>query len=154
VTVRRVTALNKGRKTAGIDKQVVVTDKQKVKLVQKLRLDGKALAIRQIYIDDKPGKREKQPLCIPTINDRAKQALYKLALEGEREARSEENSYESRLGQCCHDAIEAIFLSLRNNSKEKRYHKYVLDLDIFKCFDQIDHDYLINKLDTLPELKE
>ena len=138
VAVRRVTTLNKG-----------VTDLQKGKLVERLRLDGKALPIRRVYID-KPSKLEKRP----TVEDRAKQALCKLALEPEWEARFEANSYGSRPGRNCQDAVEAIFLALRKNSKEKNYHKYVLDADIEKCFDQIDHDYLLNKLGTLPEIEK
>jgi retron-type reverse transcriptase len=52
-----------------------------------------------------------------------------------------------------HDAIEAIQTNLRNHNGEKDYHKYILDADITKCFDQINHDYLLEKLDTLPEIK-
>jgi RNA-directed DNA polymerase len=152
VSVRRVTTLNKGRKTSGVDRKLYVTDIEKINLVKRLRLDGKALPLRRVYIP-KPGKLEKRPLGIPTVEDRAKQALCKLALEPEWEARFEANSYGFRPGRSCQDAIEAIFSSLRNNSHEKGYHKYVLDADISKCFDLIDHDYLLKKLDTLPEME-
>ena len=152
IAVRRVTTLNKGKKTPGIDRQIYVTDIEKVKLVKRLRLDGKGLPIRRAYIP-KPGKSEKRPLGITTVGDRAKQALCKLALEPEWEARFEINSYGSRPGRNCQDAMEAIFSSLRNHSKEEGYHKYVLDADIFKCFDQIDHTYLLKKLNTLPEME-
>ena len=152
IAVRQVTTLNKGKTTAGIDGQIYVTDIEKIKLVKRLRLDGKALPIRRTFIP-KPGKSEKRPLGIPTVGDRAKQALCKLALEPEWEARFESNSYGSRPGRTCQDAIEAIFSSLRNHSKEEGYHKYVLDADISKCFDQIDHTYLLKKLNTLPEME-
>jgi RNA-directed DNA polymerase len=152
IAVRRVTTLNKGKTTQGIDGQIYVTDIEKIKLVKRLRLDGKALPIRRVYIP-KPGKTEKRPLGIPTVGDRAKQALCKLALEPEWEARFEINSYGSRPGRNCQDAIEAIFTSLRNHSNDKGYHKYVLDADISKCFDQIDHTYLLKKLNTLPEME-
>ena len=152
VAVRRVTTLNKGKTTPGVDKQIFTTDLQKEKLVRKLRLDGKALPIRRVYID-KLGKAEKRPLGIPTVKDRAKQALCLLALEPEWEAKFETNSYGFRPGRCCHDAMEAIFLSLRNHSGENHYHKYILDADITKCFDQIDHEYLVEKLNTLPEME-
>jgi RNA-directed DNA polymerase len=152
VAVRRVTTLNKGKTTPGVEKQVFTTDLQKEKLVRKLRLDGKALPIRRVYID-KPGKAEKRSLGIPTIKDRAKQALCLLALEPEWEAKFETNSYGFRPGRCCHDAMEAIFLSLRNHSGENHYHKYILDADITKCFDQIDYEYLVEKLNTLPEME-
>lgn len=152
IAVRRVTTLNKGKTTPGIDGQIYVTDIEKIKLVKRLRLDGKALPIRRAYIP-KPGKTEKRPLGIPTVGDRAKQALCKLALEPEWEARFEINSYGSRPGRNCQDAMEAIFTSLRNHSNDKGYHKYVLDADISKCFDQIDHTYLLKKLNTLPEME-
>ena len=152
VSVRRVTTLNKGRKTKGVDGKIYVTDIEKSKLVKRLRLDGKALPLRRVYIP-KGGSTEKRPLSIPTIEDRAKQALCKLALEPEWEARFENNSYGFRPGRNCQDAIEAIFSCIRNNSNDKDYHKYVLDADISKCFDQIDHEYLLKKLNTLPELE-
>ena len=152
IAVRRVTTLNKGKTTPGIDGQIYVTDIEKIKLVKQLRLDGKALPIRRAYIP-KPGKIEKRPLGIPTVGDRAKQALCKLALEPEWESRFEINSYGSRPGRNCQDAMEAIFTSLRNHSNDKGYHKYVLDADISKCFDQIDHTYLLEKLNTLPEME-
>jgi RNA-directed DNA polymerase len=152
IAVRRVTTLNKGKTTPGIDGQIYVTDIEKIKLVKRLRLDGKALPIRRAYIP-KPGKTEKRPLGIPTVGDRAKQALCKLALEPEWEARFEINSYGSRPGRNFQDAMEAIFTSLRNHPNDKGYHKYVLDADISKCFDQIDHTYLLKKLNTLPEME-
>lgn len=148
VSVRRVTTLNKGKKTPGVDRQIFTTDLQKGKLIKRLRLDGKASPIRRVYVG-KPGKTG-----IPTIEDRAKQALCLLAIEPEWEARFETNSYGFRPGRCCHDAMEAIFLSLRNRTGSKVYHKYILDADIAKCFDQINHDYLIKKLNTLPEVEK
>jgi RNA-directed DNA polymerase len=152
LAVRRVTTLNKGKRTPGIDKKIFVTNEQKGKLVEKLRLNGKAMPIKRVYID-KPGKTEKRPLGIPVIEDRAKQALCTLALEPEWEARFEANSYGFRPGRNCHDAIEAIFSHLRNNSGEKGFHKYVLDADISKCFDKIDHNYLLTKMATIPEIE-
>jgi len=145
VAVRRVTTLNKGKKTPGVDKQVFVTDLQKGKLVKRLRLGGKP--IWRVWID-KLGKSE-----IPTVEDRAKQDLCKLALEPEWEARFEANSYGFRPTCNCHDAIEVINLSLQNNTGDKGHHKYVLDANITKCFDQIDHDYIVKKLGTLPEIE-
>ena len=76
-----------------------------------LKLDAKASPIRRVYIP-KPGKSEKRPLGIPTLLDRAKQALAKLALEPQWEARFESNSYGFRPGRSCHDAIGAILNSV------------------------------------------
>jgi RNA-directed DNA polymerase len=87
-------------------------------------------------------------LGIPTIHDRALQALVKLALEPEWEARFEPNSYGFRPGRSGHDAIEAIFLDIRKKPK------YVLDADIFKCFDKINHEALLRKINTFPTLRQ
>nr|QYB19245.1 putative reverse transcriptase [Climaconeis cf. scalaris]QYB19333.1 putative reverse transcriptase [Climaconeis cf. scalaris] len=152
VAVRRVTTLNNSKIIAGIEKRVFITDLQKEKLVRKLRLDGKALSIRHLSID-KTGKAEKCPLSISIAKDRAKEALCLLALEPEWEAKFEINSYGFRPGRCCHDVIETILLSLRNHSGENHYHKYILEGTISKWFDQIDHEYLVEKLNTLPEME-
>jgi len=81
------------------------------------------------------------------MNDRALQALVKLALEPEWEARFEPNSYGFRPGRSCHDAVGAIFLAIRQRAK------YVLDADIAKCFDRINHEALLRKLNTSPTLR-
>ena len=88
-----------------------------------------------------------RPLGIPTMEERAKQALLKLALEPQWEAKFENNTYGFRPAMSCHDAIEAIFLSI------KQQPKYILDADIAKCFDKIDHNKLLAKLETYPILK-
>jgi len=148
IAVQTVTTLNKGKRTAGIDKQKTTSSEEKLLLAKNLRLNGKANMIKRIWIP-KPGKTEKRPLGIPIIQDRAKQALCKLALEPEWEAKFEPNSYGFRPGRSSHDAIEAIFLNLRHNVD-----KYVYDADIRKCFDRIDHDALLSKLNTFPLMKE
>jgi RNA-directed DNA polymerase len=81
------------------------------------------------------------------MKDRALQALVKLALEPEWEARFEPNSYGFRPGRACHDAVAAIFDSIRYKAK------YVLDADIAKCFDRIDQRKLLNKLNTFPTMR-
>ncbi|MGH2413035.1 MAG: group II intron reverse transcriptase, partial [Microcystaceae cyanobacterium] len=83
----------------------------------------------------------------PTMNDRALQALVKLALEPEWEARFEPNSYGFRPGRSCHDAIGAIFNAIRYKPK------FVLDADLSKCFDCIDHKALLLKLKTFPTIR-
>lgn len=148
LAVRTVTTVNRGKNTAGVDKVKGLSGSQKVALAKKLRLNGKALPIRRVWIP-KPGKAEKRPLGIPTIHDRAKQALAKLALEPEWEAVFESNSYGFRPGRCSHDAIEAIFLAMRHKTP-----KWVYDADIRKCFDRIDHKALLDKLGTFPEMEK
>lgn len=144
VSVHQVTTLNKGKSTPGIDGYVAVSKEMKLKLTKNLCINGKATKIRRVWIP-KPGKTEKRPLGIPTIQDRAKQALCKLALEPEWEAKYEANSYGFRPGRSSHDAIEAIFSHLHHNVD-----KYVFDADIKKCFDKISHEALLRKLETFP----
>jgi RNA-directed DNA polymerase len=146
LAVRRVTQDNQGKKTAGVDGLKSLSPKQRLDLVTKLRLGTKASPTRRVWIP-KPGTEEKRPLGIPTMNDRALQALVKLALEPEWEARFEPNSYGFRPGRSCHDAIGAIFDSIRFKAK------YVLDADIAKCFDRISQEKLLAKLNTFPTLR-
>jgi RNA-directed DNA polymerase len=101
--------------------------------------------VRRVWIP-KPGKAERRPLGIPTMMERAKQALVKLALEPAWEAVFEPNSYGFRPGRSCHDAIGAIFLGIRYKPK------FVFDADIKGCFDNIDHKALLKKLNTYPKL--
>ena len=146
LAVRRVTQDNQGKKTAGIDGVKSLTPSQRLRLVEKLKLKDKAQPTRRIWIP-KPGKEEKRPLGIPVMYDRALQALVKMALEPEWEARFEANSYGFRPGRCAQDAIEAIYSSI--NKKPK----YVLDADITQCFDRIDQEKLLQKVNTFPKLK-
>ncbi|PSB24965.1 group II intron reverse transcriptase/maturase [Chlorogloea sp. CCALA 695] len=146
ISVRRVTQDNQGKKTAGVDGIKSLTPKQRLTLVAKLKLHSKSAPTRRVWIE-KPGKDEKRPLGIPTIYDRALQALIKLGLEPEWEARFEPNSYGFRPGRSCHDAVQAIFDAIKHKAK------YVLDADIAKCFDRIDHEALLNKLNTFPTIR-
>jgi RNA-directed DNA polymerase len=146
LAVRRVTQDNTGKKTAGVDGQKSLSPTARLKLVNNLKLGSKVSPTRRVWIP-KPGTEEKRPLGIPTMKDRALQALVKLALEPEWEARFEPNSYGFRPGRSCQDAVEAIFASI--NKKPK----YVLDADIAKCFDRIDHETLLRKLNTFPTIR-
>jgi len=146
LAVRRVTQDNQGKKTAGVDGIKSLTPKQRLELVNQLSLENKVFPTRRVWIP-KPGKDEKRPLGIPVMKDRATQALAKLALEPEWEAVFEPNSYGFRPGRSCHDAIEAIFLTIKHKTK------YVLDADIAKCFDRINHEYLLNKLNTFSTMR-
>ncbi|QIR37254.1 group II intron reverse transcriptase/maturase [Tolypothrix sp. PCC 7910] len=146
LAVRRVTQDNKGKKTAGVDGVKSLTPTQRLDLVNNLKLGTKVSPTRRVWIE-KPGREEKRPLGIPTMKDRALQALTKLALEPEWEAYFEENSYGFRPGRSCHDAIVAIFNCIRFKPK------YVLDADIASCFDKIDHEALLTKLNTSPTIR-
>jgi RNA-directed DNA polymerase len=152
LAVRRITTENKGKSTAGIDNKLYNTDSKKVSLTEKIHIDGKANPIKRVLIS-KPGRSEKTPLGIPTIEDRAKQFIVLLALEPQWEAKFEPNSYGFRPGRSCADAVVAIFGHLRVGKNKDNFNKYILDADLKGCFDNIDHSYLLNKLNTLPELK-
>ena len=136
VAVRRVTQDNQGKKTAGVDGVKSVPPKQRFDLVKRIHPNSwkksPSHPCRRVWIP-KPGKTEKRPLGIPTMETRAQQALGKMALEPEWEARFEPNSYGFRPGRSCHDAIEAILNAVRYKPK------YVFDADIAGCFDNIDH---------------
>jgi RNA-directed DNA polymerase len=139
LSVRKVTQDNRGKKTAGVDGIKILSPKARMNLVGQLRITGKSKPTRRVWIP-KPGNEEKRPLGIPTIYDRALQNLVKTALEPEWEAKFEPNSYGFRPGRSCHDAIWSI-----KNSIQLRP-KYVLDADIAKCFDRINHLALLHKL--------
>ncbi|NEP90689.1 MAG: RNA-directed DNA polymerase [Okeania sp. SIO2C2] len=144
LAVRRVTQDNQGRKTAGVDGIKNLPPTQRFNLVYLLKSRYlKASPTRRVWIP-KPGKDEKRPLGIPTMYDRALQALVKLGMEPEWEARFEPNSYGFRPGRSTDDAIAAIYISINHKSK------YVLDADISKCFDRINHDALLEKIGKNP----
>ncbi len=147
LSVRKVSQDNSGKKTAGVDKVKSLTPKQRLKLAENLKLGDKSKPIRRVWIP-KPGKKEKRPLGIPVMRERATQALAKAALEPQWEAIFEDNSFGFRPGRSAHDAIESIF----NYVKFKP--KYVLDADISKCFDQINHQRLLAKINTFPKLRK
>lgn len=146
LAVRKVTQENKGKKTAGVDGRLALSQRQRIRLAESLKLKPKAQPVRRVYIE-KQGTDEKRPLGIPTIENRAQQALAKLALEPEWEARFEPNSYGFRPGRSAHDAIEAIQSSIKYTAK------YVLDADIAKCFDRINHGALLDKLSTFGTIR-
>lgn len=139
LAVRRVTQDNKGKATAGVDNVKSISPENRIKLVESLNFPCKASPLRRVWIP-KPGKTEKRPLGIPTIKDRCLQALFKLAIEPEWEAKFEPNSYGFRPGRNCHDAISAIKDTIQKKAK------YVVDADIKKCFDKIAHEPLLNKI--------
>lgn len=139
LSVRRVTQDNTGKKTAGVDGVKSLSPTARFELAGQLKLTGKSRPTRRVWIP-KPGRDEKRPLGIPTMYDRALQAVIKNALEPEWEAIFEPNSYGFRPGRSCHDAVKQIKNCIQSKAK------FVLDADIAKCFDRINHEKLLQKL--------
>nr|AVR57702.1 hypothetical protein [Halamphora calidilacuna] len=144
--VRRVTQDNRGKKTAGMDGIKFISPEKRVELSNSLILNGRASPIKKVYIPKSDKKF--RPLEIPNIEDRAKQFLVLMVLELQWEAKFESNSYGFRPGRSRHDAIEAIFIAI--NQKPK----FFLDADIQRCFNEINHDALLSKLETFPLIEK
>ncbi|NHU45541.1 group II intron reverse transcriptase/maturase [Rhodococcus sp. A14] len=148
VSVRRVTEVNAGRKTAGVDGKVVVTAEQKAELadwVQHRAEPWSPQPVKRVYVPKSNGRR--RPLGIPVIADRCLQALTVNALEPEWEARFEPKSYGFRPGRGCHDAIVAIHTTASRTDAQRLW---VLDADLAAAFDRLDHDHICQSLGTFP----
>jgi len=144
--VRRVTQINAGKNTPGVDKLVVKTPKARSELLDHIRSyqPWKAKPAKRVYIPKANGKL--RALGIPTVIDRVMQAIVKNALEPYWEARFEPASYGFRPGRSCHDAIAKVFGIARPNKRKK----WVLDADIEGAFDSISHGKLLQTIGPFP----
>lgn len=140
LAVKRVVS-NRGRKTPGVDGAIWYTPRQRMKAVQALRRPGyRAKPLRRVYIPKKNGKM--RPLSIPTMHDRAMQALYALALQPMAETTGDPNSYGFRLHRSCADAIHQCYIGLARRHSAQ----WILEGDIKACFDDINHQWLLEHI--------
>jgi len=140
LAVRRVTE-NQGKNTPGVDNVTWKDPEEKRMAIHQMQQKGyKALPLRRVYIPKSHGK--KRPLGIPTMKDRAMQALYLQALDPIAETQADPNSYGFRKERCCADAMVQCHTVLSNRTTPQ----WILEGDIKSCFDKISHPWLLSHI--------
>lgn len=138
LAVKRVTE-NQGKRTSGVDGEIWDTPEKKAAGIHSLNQHGyQPLPLRRVYIPKSSNPKKFRPLGIPTMKDRAMQALYLLALDPVAETQADPNSYGFRKERSCADAIGQIHTVLSNRAGAR----WIFEADIRACFDKISHDWL------------
>jgi RNA-directed DNA polymerase len=151
IAIRRVTSINVGKRTPGIDHMLIKTNEERWKMFLEIKSMSKkdrlkeAKPVKRIYIPKPNGKI--RPLGIPTIKDRVLQATIKNALEPEWEARFESSSYGFRPKRSAQDALARVWLS----TARQKVKLWALDADIEGCFDNIAHEEVLRSIGNFPE---
>ena len=146
LAVWRITQRNSGKYTAGVDGVSIprvdtgLRHQIRLKLLDEIDITHKPDNIRRVFIPKSNG--DKRPLGIPTMRDRINQEILRIAVEPIAEYHFSNNSYGFRPKRSCHDAIEQLFRKL----SKRVGHRYILEGDIKGCFDNIDHEHIINTL--------
>jgi RNA-directed DNA polymerase len=139
IAVKRVTS-NDGKRTPGVDGIIWETPEKKRRAIVKLRQRGyRAQPLRRIYIPKNGNANRLRPLSIPTMQDRAMQALYLLSLDPIAETQGDPNSYGFRTERSTADAIGQCFTVLSHQPSAS----WILEGDIRACFDGISHEWLL-----------
>jgi RNA-directed DNA polymerase len=138
---------NSGAKTPGVDGVCWDTPEAKTAAFSTLRRHGyQPKPLRRVYIPKSNG--DLRPLGIPTVTDRAMQALALLGLDPIAESLADGHSYGFRLERCCADALQQTHNILGSPHSPS----WILEGDIKACFDRISHEWLLRQIPMDKEL--
>ena len=141
---RAIEAVKRNKGAAGVDKMTVdslwlyFSDNGKAIKQAILEKRYKPMPVRRVYIPKANGKQ--RPLGIPTVVDRVIQQAMAQILSRVFEPHFSEYSYGFRPNRSCHTAMEKVLEYLNDG------YEWVIDFDIEKFFDTVNHDKLISTL--------